>query len=148
MFQRTVLNALPYPLDKFISNERQFLLSQLRYSRLLDIFSGAICFPIYSVAEQADEIYIAMQQDSKYHTFLIQAATGDRPLYVSDLKECFDRFATEFSSALVRSIVVQSVAINVIALIEFQVGTTVEFVAEKHYRLIQQDSVAGVNSSC
>jgi hypothetical protein len=145
--RRIVLNALPCFLDKFISNERQFLLSQLRCSRLLDIFSGVICFPIYSVAGQADEMYIGMQQDGKYHIFLVQVATGDRSLRVSDVRKCFDRYAAEFSSAVVRSIIVQAVAVNVIALIEFRVETTVEFIGEKHYQLIQQDSIASVDSS-
>jgi hypothetical protein len=144
--QHRVPNGLPYLVDKFISNEKQFLLSQLSYSRLLDIYSGVNCFPIHIATEQVDEVYVGMQRTGISHVFLVRVATGDRPLRTSDLRKCFDHFATEFSSAFVRLIVVQAVVMGVIAILEFHMGSTVELVGEKHYQILQQVDIDTENS--
>lgn len=134
--RQAVPNLLPRIVEEYISDERQFLLSQLRYNRLLDLYSGMVCFPVYSTSRLADEIFVGIDQMERPHVFLVQASTGNRPLRISHVKSCFDSFVTEYQSALIRSIVLQVVTLNILALLEFQVERTARLVGEKHYQIV------------
>ena len=43
-----ILNSLPEIVEKYSSSDEQSLLSNLRYNRLLDIFTGITCFHLQS----------------------------------------------------------------------------------------------------
>jgi len=77
-----ILNSLPEIVEKYSSNDEQSLLSNLRYNRLLDIFTGITCFHLQSHVRctvrgegqiEIDDLYVGINKEGREYIIPVEA---------------------------------------------------------------------------
>ncbi len=146
-----VPDSTPGVVSKYAMSDEQALLAKLRYSRLVDIFSGVTCYSLQNHLRttvpgigqvETDELYVGVDRKGVHYVFPVQAKGGmDRlsPIQVEqDVAVCTHKF----SALVCRPIGAQFLDDDIIALFEFELdadGVTIAF--ERHYRLVSPDEV-------
>ncbi len=132
-------------------NDEQALLAKIRYNRLVDIFSGVVCYSLQNhlrttVPEmgqvETDELYVGVDKKGIHYVFPIQAKGGKDKLSIVQIEQDFAVCARKFPSLLCRPVAAQFMQNGVIALFEFeQSDTGVRISSEKHYKLVPPEEV-------
>jgi hypothetical protein len=146
-----VPDSTPGIVAKYAFNDEQALLAQVRYNRLVDIFSGVTCYSLQNhlrttVPEmgqvETDEIYVGVDKKGIHYVFPIQAKGGTDRLSIVQIEQDFAVCARKFPSLLCRPVAAQFMQNGVIALFEFeQSDAGVSISSEKHYKLVPPEEV-------
>lgn len=144
-------NATPGIIAKYALNDEQALLAQLRYNRLVDIFTGITCCSLQNHLRttvphmgqvETDELYVGIDRKGVHYVLPVQAKGGKDKLNIVQILQDFAMCETKFSNLVCRPIAAQFMDANVIAMFEFEQGEGgISIAAEKHYRLVPPDDM-------
>lgn len=146
-----VPDATPGVVAKYALSDEQALLAKVRYNRLVDIFTGVVCYSLQNHLRttvpnmgqvETDEIYIGVDKKGAHYVFPIQAKGGTDRLSVVQIEQDLGVCAHKFPSLICKPIGAQFMAEGVIALFEFEEGEDgIVISAEKHYKLVPPEEV-------
>ena len=144
-------DATPGVISMYALGDEQALLAKLRYNRLIDLFTGVTCYSLQSHLRttvptigqvETDEIYIGKDRRGAHYVFPVQAKGGKDRLGIVQVEQDFALCADKFPSLICRPIAAQFIGDDFITLFEFEENAQgIAISAEKHYRLVQSDSV-------
>lgn len=138
-------DSTPGVVALYASNEKQALLSKLRYNELVTIFTSVKCYSIQNhfrtfVAGigqiDTDEIYIGIDKKGSHYVMPLQARTEKEELSPAQVDQAIALCASKFPTLICRPIGAQFTGNDRIALFEFEQSPEgVSIVSEKHYQL-------------
>lgn len=144
-------DATPGMVAMYALDDEQALLTKLRYNRLLDIFTGVVCYSLQNHLRttvpnigqvETDEIYVGVDKRGTQYVFPVQAKGGTDELGVVQIEQDIALCADKFPNLKCRAIASQFMQENVIAMFEFvfeEGEVRKEF--EKHYKLVPPDQL-------
>lgn len=146
-----VPDATPGVVSKYALSDEQALLAKLRYNRLVDVFTGVVCYSLQNHLRtsvpnmgqaETDEIYVGLDKKGAHYVFPVQAKGGSDKLNIVQIEQDLAVCAHKFPSLICRPIGAQFMQAGVIALFEFEEGEEgLGIAAEKHYKLVPPDEV-------
>jgi hypothetical protein len=152
MAETKVPEATPGIIARWALNDEQALLAKLRYSRLVDIFTGVTCYSLQNhlrttVPEigqvETDEIYIGIDRRGAQFVLPVQAKGGSDRLSVVQIEQDFALCKAKFPSLIAWPIAAQFIGEDRIALFDFEITDEgVRLSSEKHYALVPKDDVS------
>jgi len=138
-------DATPGIVAKYSLNDEQALLARVRYNRLIDIFTGVVCYSLQNHLRTAvptiwqvetDELYVGVDKKGAHYVFPVQAKGGTDKLNIVQIEQDFEVCAQKFSLLICRPVAAQFMQEDVIALFEFEKNEEgVKICSEKHYKL-------------
>jgi hypothetical protein len=144
-------NATPGIIARYALNDEQALLAQLRYNRLVDIFSGITCYSLQNHLRttvphmgqvETDELYVGIDRKGVHYVFPVQAKGGKDKLNIVQILQDFAMCETKFPELVCRPIAAQFMDATVIAMFEFERGENgITIASEKHYRLVPAEEM-------
>jgi hypothetical protein len=139
-------DATPRIVVKYALSDEQALLARLRYNRLIDVFTGIVCYSLQNHLRTAipaigqvetDELYVGVDKKGAHYVFPVQAKGGTDRLNIVQIEQDFEVCAHKFSSLICRPVAAQFMQGDVIALFEFEKNDEgVKICSEKHYKLV------------
>ena len=139
-------DATPGIIAQYSLRDEQGLLAKLRYNRLLDIFSGVVCYSLQSHLRtvvpdmgqvETDEIYVGTDKQGAQYIFPVQAKGGNDQIGIVQIEQDFALCASKFPQLICRPIAAQFMENDLIALFSFSAdGQEIAILDEKHYRLV------------
>lgn len=146
-----VPNSTPGVIVKYALSDEQALLARVRYNRLVDIFTGVVCYSLQNHLRttvramgqvETDEIYVGVDKRGAQYVLPIQAKGGKDKLSVVQIEQDIALCAEKFPALICRAIGTQFMSDDVIALFEFENAPQgISVVSEKHYKLVPPDEV-------
>lgn len=150
-----VPDSTPGLIARYALSDEQALLAKRRYNRLIDLFSGVVCYSLQSHLRtqvsglgqvETDEIYVGMDRRGAHFVLPVQAKGGKDRLSVVQIEQDFALCAAKFPRLVCRPVAAQFMADDLIALFEFEQGPEgVKKLAEKHYRLVAPRKVSNTD---
>jgi hypothetical protein len=150
--QTKILDATPGVVLKYKFDDEQALLAQLRFNRLIDIFTGLTCYSLQnhlrtSVATigqvETDEIYIGIDKKGVLYIVPVQAKGEKDKLGIVQIEQDIALCKEKFPNLICKSIGAQYFADGLIVLFELELsGEDVLVVSEKHYRLVEPSALS------
>jgi hypothetical protein len=144
-------NATPGIIAMYALNDEQALLAQLRYNRLIDIFSGITCYSLQNHLRttvpnmgqvESDELYVGIDRKGVHYVFPVQAKGGKDKLNIVQILQDFALCETKFPDLVCRPIAAQFMNAAVIVLFEFERGEHgISIASEKHYNLVPPEEM-------
>jgi len=145
-------DATPGIIAKYSMNDEQSLLAQLRYNRLIDIFTGLTCYSLQNHLRttlrdgsqvETDEIYIGLDKRGAHYVMPVQAKGGKDKIGVVQIEQDFEMCAIKFPRVICRPVAAQFIDKNLIALFEFEQSKDgIKVTSEKHYRMVKPDELS------
>ena len=139
-------DATPGIVARYALSDEQALLAQLRYNRLLDIFTGVACYSLQNHLRttapgigqiETDELYVGVDRKGVHYVFPVQAKGGRDRLSNGQIERDLAACTHKFPALVCRPIAAQFMANRMIALFEFEpTEEGVAIAAERHYRLV------------
>ncbi len=139
-------DATPGIVAKYALDDEQALLTKLRYNRLIDIFTGVVCYSLQNHLRttvpnfgqvETDELYVGVDRKGEHYVFPVQAKGGNDELGVVQIEQDVALCAHKFPDLTCRAVAAQFMVSEVIALFEFEfVEGQVRKVSERHYKLV------------
>jgi len=140
-------DATPGIIKKYAFNDEQSLLAKLRYNRLVDVFTGIVCYSLQShlrttVPEmgqiETDELYIGLDKQGVHYILPVQAKGGSGQIGIIQIEQDFAMCHFKFPNIICIPIAAQLIANDVIAMFSFELfDKGISIGAEKHYRLVE-----------
>lgn len=147
-----ILDATPGIIKNYAMSDEQALLAIVRYSRLIDIFTGLTCYSLQNHLRttvpsmgqvETDEIYIGLDKRGAHYLLPVQAKGGNDKLGVIQIEQDFAVGASKFPNLICKPIAAQFMPNGAIALFEFELTQNgIAIVSEKHYRLVTPNDVS------
>lgn len=132
-------------------DHKQALLVSLRYSRLIDTFTGVTLYPIQSHLRtfvagigqiETDELYIGVDKKGIQYVVPVQAKAGKEKLSAVDIEHAFALCASKFPSLMCRPVGAQFMRQNYVVLFAFERGDEgVKILNETHYELVSANEI-------
>lgn len=152
LVETKVLDATPGIISAYALTDEQALLAKLRYNRLIDLFTGLVCYSLQSHLRtsvpgmgqvETDEIYVGIDKRGVQYVLPVQAKGGRDRLGIVQIEQDFAVCAAKFPGLICRLIAAQFAADNSIVLFELEqkkdgVGRS----AEKRYRLVRPEELS------
>lgn len=145
-------DATPGIIQQYALSDEQALLAQLRYNRIIDIFTGVTCYSLQNHLRttvpdmgqvETDEIYAGIDKFGAHYIFPVQAKGGNDQIGVVQIEQDFALCRAKFPNLICKPIAAQFISSGCIALFEFaldQNGISVS--SEKHYQLVKPESLS------
>lgn len=144
-------DATPGIIEKYTLGDEQALLAQMRYNRLVDVFTGITSYSLQShlrttVEElgqvETDEVYVGIDKRGAQYVFPVQAKDPNDVIGVVQIRQDMAMCREKFPLLQCRPIGAQFLEDDLIAMLEFIMeGQEVVVVSEKHYRLVPPGEV-------
>lgn len=145
-------DATPGIVAMYALSDEQALLAKLRYNRLLEVFTGIVCYSLQSHLRttvpgigqvETDELYVGLDKRGAHYVFPVQAKGGSDELGVVQIEQDIALCRHKFPSLICRSIAAQFMADGVIAMFELGLEDgEVRKLAERHYKLVPPDDLS------
>jgi hypothetical protein len=152
LVETKIPDATPGIINKYALNDEQALLAKLRYSRMIDIFTGLTCYSLQSHLRttapgigqaEIDEIYLGIDKRGVHYVLPLQAKGGKDKIGIVQIEQDFAICTAKFPQLICRSIAAQFISGELIALFEFeQTDKGIRVAAEKHYRLVRPENLS------
>ena len=134
-------------VTRYALNDEQALLAQLRYNRMLDVFTGIACYSLQNHLRttvpgrgqiETDEIYVGLDKQGRHYAFPVQVKGGTDELSAIQIEQDMALCQDKFPSLIGRAIAAQFMPENIIALFAFELDEAGEIRIrdERHYRLV------------
>ncbi len=152
MSETKIPDCTPGIIAKYAFDDEQALLARVRYNRLIDIFSGIVCYSLQNHLRttvpgigqvETDEIYVGVDRKGSHYVIPVQAKGRRERLGVVQIEQDFALCADRFPSLVCIPVAALFMHEDVIALFSFEMtsdGATV--LSEKHYRLVPPEEVS------
>jgi hypothetical protein len=147
-----VPDATPGLVRMYALDDEQGLLSRVRYNRLIDLFSGVVCYSLQnhlrttteSIGQtETDEIYVGVDRRGVHYVFPVQAKGGKDKLSIVQIEQDLAMCAEKFRALVCHPIAAQFVEGDLIALFEFEDSEEgAKISREKHYRLVPRGQLS------
>ena len=144
-----VPDATPGIIALYALNDEQALLAKLRYNRLIDVFTGVVCYSLQNHLRSAvaglgqvetDEVYVGIDKKGVHYVIPVQAKGGGDAIGVVQVQQDLALCGNKFPKLVCRPVGAQFRSNDVIALFEFQdTKQGIRVVSEKHYRLVPSE---------
>ena len=151
MAETKIPDATPGLVAMYALDDEQGLLARVRYNRLVDLFSGVVCYSVQNhlrttIANigqvETDELYVGVDRKGSQYVFPVQAKGGTDKLSIVQIEQDLALCAAKFPRLICRPIAAQFVQGNLIALFEFEDSKEGVVIArERHYRLVPRDQL-------
>lgn len=145
-------DATPGVITRYAFNDEQALLAKLRYNRLIDLFTGVVCYSLQNHLRtqipdigqlETDELYIGVDQNGIHYVLPVQAKGHRDRIEIVQIEQDFALCKERFSELACRPIGAQFLEDDIIALFEFVIDEeSVSIRQEKHYRLVPSDQIS------
>ena len=132
-------DATPGIISQYSLRDEQGLLAKLRYNRLLDIFSGVVCYSLQSHLRTTvpDMGQVETDKQGAQYIFPVQAKGGNDQIGIVQIEQDFALCASKFPQLICRPVAAQFIEDDLIALFSFDMDEQgISILDEKHYRLI------------
>lgn len=149
-----VPDSTPGMISKYALTSEQALLAKVRYNRLIDLFTGVVCFSLQnhlkttvaSIGQvETDEVYVGVDKSGTQFVIPVEAKGGNDRLSIVQLMQDLALCKEKFPDLECRIIGAQFVGSDV-ALFLFKENPedpeSVVMVEEKHYRLVPPDQIS------
>ena len=146
-----VPDATPGMIVKYALSDEQALLAKLRYNRLIDIFTGVMCYSLQSHLRtsipslgqvETDEVYIGVDRQGAHYVIPLQAKGGKDRMSVVQIEQDIAICAAKFKDAICRPLGAQFIQSDLIALFEFEpTADGIRVRTERHYHLVPPDEL-------
>jgi hypothetical protein len=146
-----VPDSTPGVIAMYALSDEQALLAKLRYNRLIDVFTGVVCYSLQSHLRttvpgvgqvETDEIYIGIDRRGAHYVLPVQAKGGSDSLGVVQIEQDLAMCVAKFPDLICRPLAAQFMGEDLIAMFEFELaGSDVRLTREKHYRLVPSEEV-------
>ncbi len=144
-------DATPGVIAKYAFDDEQALLAKLRYNRLIDIFTGIVCYSLQNHLRtqvqgigqiETDELYVGVDRSGTHYVLPIQAKGQRDRIEIVQIEQDFALCRERFSELACRAIGAQFLDKEIIALFEFVCENDVVSIREeKHYRLVSPEEI-------
>ncbi len=144
-------DSTPEIINRYKLDDEQALLAKVRYNRLIDIFLGITAYSlqnhlrttIKNVSQvEIDEIYVGVDRSGRQFVIPVQAKGGKDKLGVVQTEQDIMWCAQRFPELICRSVSVQFLANERIAMFELVIHEgQLKVVNEKHYELVAADEI-------
>lgn len=145
-------DSTPTIVAEHAFNDEQALLTRVRYNRLIDIFTGAVCYSLQnhlrttvpSVGQiETDEIYVGVDRLGRQFIFPVQAKGGKDELGIVQIEQDFLLCRHKYPNLICRPIATQFISNDKIAIFEFVLeNNEVKKLQEKHYLLVGKGQIS------
>ncbi|MGL5370104.1 MAG: hypothetical protein ACRDBF_03635 [Plesiomonas shigelloides] len=145
-------DSTPAIVAEHAFNDEQALLTRVRYNRLIDIFTGSVCYSLQnhlrttvpSVGQiETDEIYVGVDKSGKQFIFPVQAKGGKDELGIVQIEQDFLLCRHKYPNLICRPIATQFISNDKIAIFEFILeNNEVKKLQEKHYLLVDKGQIS------
>jgi hypothetical protein len=146
-----VADATPGIIAMYTSGDEQALLAEIRYNRLIDIFTGVTCYSLQNHLRttvpgmgqvETDELYVGIDKRGAHYIIPIQAKSKSDRIGVVQIEQDFALCAHRFPNLFCLPIAAQFMDNDLIALFSFELDDgQVRINAERHYRLVSPESL-------
>lgn len=145
-------DATPGIIKRNALTDEQTLLAVVRYNRLIDVFTGVVCYSLQNHLRttvrgigqvETDELYVGVDRAGAHYILPVQAKGGTDVLGTVQIEQDLALCAEKYPELICRSIAAQFMSDNVIAL--FELGVTngsVRIKEERHYMLVSPDELS------
>jgi hypothetical protein len=144
-------DATPEIILKYALGDEQALLAKVRYNRLIDIFLGIATYSLQNHLRttvggigqiEIDEIYVGVNRHGTHFVVPVQAKAGNDQIGVVQTKQDISCCAEKFPALICRSVSVQFLDTNTIAMFELVLeNENIRVVDEKHYQLVSRENI-------
>ncbi|MEW6051907.1 MAG: endonuclease [Candidatus Zixiibacteriota bacterium] len=141
-------DATPGIIARYALNDEQGLLAKVRYNRLIDVFTGVVCYSLQSHLRTAipgmgqvetDEFYVGVDKQGVHYAFPVQGKGGKDKIGVVQIEQDLAMCRAKFPSLICKPIAAQFMKSDVIALFMFEeTPDGVRVSNERHYRLVEE----------
>lgn len=141
-------DSTPGLIEKHRLSDEQALLAQLRYNRLIDIFTGVVCYSLQNHLRthvnglgqiETDEVYVGVDKYGAHYLFPIQVKRGNDTLNIVQIWQDIQMSSQKFPALICRPLAAQFMDDHRIALFEFKASCQfleMALVREAHYCLV------------
>lgn len=146
-----VIGFVPAIIRRYALSEKQTLLGALRYNRLIDVFTGSVCYSLESplrtfmagIGEvETDDIYLGFSMTGRQYVFPVQAKGPQDPITTIQVERDLAVCASKFPTLICRPVGAQLMEADQFALFEFTLSNReVVIKDEKHYRLVRDEDL-------
>ncbi len=153
-------DATPGVISRYALSDEQALLAEIRYNRLLDVFTGLACSQLQShlrtsittVSDidgtpsssqvETDDLYVGIDEHGAHYVLPVQAKRGTDNLSVVQIWQDLRVADQKFPDLTARPIAAQFMGHGAIALFEFRESDDqITIVKERHYSLVAPDEL-------
>lgn len=152
LVETKLLDATPGIYMKYSLDDEQALLAQIRYNRLIDIFTGLTCYSLQNHLRttteefgqvETDEIYVGIDKRGVHYILPVQAKDRNDRIGIVQIEQDLALCKEKFPELIVKPIAAKFMEPTLIALFEFEIENNELRVAhEKHYRLVAPDELS------
>ena len=132
--------------------DEQALLAKVRYNRLIDIFTGIVCYSLQNHLRstvptigqvETDEVYVGVDRTGCQYVIPVQAKGGRDTLHRVQIEQDVALCAIKFPCLVCRPVAAQFMPDDVVALFSFEVsGEDIKIADEKHYKLVPPEELS------
>lgn len=143
-------DATPQIIEIHAMNDEQALLAKVRYNRLIDLFTGIVCYSLQNhlrttVKEmgqiEVDELYVGVSKKGERFILPVQAKTGSDKIGVVQVAQDVALCAERFEGLTCRPIAVHTLPGDGVAMFELLLEDgELRIVEERHYELLTVDA--------
>lgn len=147
-----IADSAPSIVSRYALSDEQALLAKVRYNRLVDVFTGVVCYSLQNhlrttVREigqiETDELYIGVDTRGAQFVFPVQAKGGLDRLNIIQIAQDYAMCQEKFPLLLPIPIAVQFADKDLIAMFSFvEERGEMRISDEKHYRLVPAKEIS------
>ena len=148
-------DSTPGVVAMYALTDEQALLAKLRYNRLIDIFTGVVCYSLQNHLRttapgigqvETDELYVGVDRKGTHFALPVQAKGRKDRLSPVQIEQDMAVCADKFPALICRPIGAQFMQDDVIALFEFEeTDTGLGVASEAHYKLVPPEQITEVD---
>jgi len=149
---RKIPDATPGIVTRYALSDEQALLAQIRYNRLLDIFTGVTCYHLQSHLQttvedrgqiEVDGLYVGVDQEGVHYVFPIEAKGENEEIGVFQVEQVWEMCIEKYPDLVCRPMAAQFLEDGIIALIELSVEDESGVLKqdERHYDLVSNEEL-------
>ena len=147
-----VPDATPGVVVMHAMGDEQALLAKVRYNRLIDIFTGIVCYSLQNHLRstvsnigqvETDEVYVGVDRTGCQYVVPVQAKGGSDKLHRVQIEQDAALCAAKFPRLICRPVAAQFLHDTVVALFLFEIsGEDIKIADEKHYKLVPPEELS------
>ncbi len=144
-------DATPGVITRYALSDEQALLARIRYNRLIDLFTGLVCYSLQSHLRttlpavgqvEIDELYIGLDKRGAHYLLPVEAKSAKDRIGIVQIEQDFALGTAKFPDLICMPIAAQTLEDGSIALFAFEQDVEGVVVStEKHYRLVPPESL-------
>ncbi|MGB8645878.1 MAG: endonuclease [Anaerolineae bacterium] len=152
LVETKIPDGTPGIISQYAQGDEQALLAQIRYNRLIDIFTGLTCYSLQNhlrttVAEmgqvETDELYVGLDKRGAHYVLPVQAKGLREHIGVVQIEQDIALCAEKFPPLICKPIAAQWIDRGLIALFELEkTDETIAIANERHYRLVHPEDLS------